>query len=466
MLVVECSCGKRFSLKDELAGKRIRCPGCSAVIAVPLTNATSDSPTRSEAPSKPGPENSPPRSSERASAAPRDVPPVQEKKRLQSKPVRRPRPADEDNYEYDSWDDPYSEGTQLPPVQGSVSKPRKNSQSAGAKGASPVLWIVAVVLGGGFLLVCGIILLGFVASLANRPSDSDTRIAEFATSGDGAAAAGGRQTLVQARTGFVTNIVSSGEPFGPPDDPFGSEFDLIKYESPAGQLHAYVTRDPGDGRKRPAIVWITGGDCNSIGDVWSPGDPSNDQTASPFRRAGVAMMFPSLRGGNDNPGRREGFLGEVDDVLAAADHLSKLPHIDPTQIYLGGHSTGGTLALLVAECSNRFKAVFSLGPVSLTSHYGGEYVYCDPNNERENALRSPLPWLHCVTSPVYVFEGAPDGNWDSIEMMETANSNPQIHFFKVNGHDHFSIIAPLTERLAAQVNQGMINITADTVRGL
>jgi hypothetical protein len=36
----------------------------------------------------------------------------------------------------------------------------------------------------------------------------------------------------------------------------------------------------------------------------------------------------------------------------------------------------------------------------------------------------------------------------------------------VNGHDHFSIIAPLTERLAAQVNQGMINITADTVRGL
>jgi hypothetical protein len=391
---------------------------------------------------------------------------VQEKKRLQSKPVRRPRPADEDNYEYDSWDDPYSSGTQLPPVQGSVSKPRKNSQSAGAKGASPVLWIVAVVLGGGFLLVCGIILLGFVASLANRPSDSDTRIAEFATSGDGAAAAGGRQTLVQARTGFVTNIVSSGEPFGPPDDPFGSEFDLIKYESPAGQLHAYVTRDPGDGRKRPAIVWITGGDCNSIGDVWSPGDPSNDQTASPFRRAGVAMMFPSLRGGNDNPGRREGFLGEVDDVLAAANHLSKLPHIDPTQIYLGGHSTGGTLALLVAECSNRFKAVFSLGPVSLTSHYGGEYVYCDPNNERENALRSPLPWLHCVTSPVYVFEGAPDGNWDSIEMMETANTNPQIHFFKVNGHDHFSIIAPLTERLAAQVNQGMINITADTVRGL
>ena len=33
------------------------------------------------------------------------------------------------------------------------------------------------------------------------------------------------------------------------------------------------------------------------------------------------MMFPSLRGGNNNPGSKEGFFGEVDDVLAAADLL-------------------------------------------------------------------------------------------------------------------------------------------------
>ena len=66
------------------------------------------------------------------------------------------------------------------------------------------------------------------------------------------------------------------------------------------------------------------------------------------------MMFPSLRGGNDNPGNKEGFLGEVDDVLAAADFLSKQEFVDPNRIYLGGHSTGGTLVLLVAACSNKF----------------------------------------------------------------------------------------------------------------
>ena len=75
------------------------------------------------------------------------------------------------------------------------------------------------------------------------------------------------------------------------------------------------------------------------------------------------MMFPSLRGGNDNPGVREGFFGEVDDVLAAAEYLSKQAFVDPQRIYLGGHSTGGTLVLLVAECSGRFRAVFSFGPV-------------------------------------------------------------------------------------------------------
>lgn len=55
------------------------------------------------------------------------------------------------------------------------------------------------------------------------------------------------------------------------------------------------------------------------------------------------MMFPSLRGGNDNPGVKEGFLAEVDDVLAAADFLGKQNYVDPGRIYLGGHSTGGTL---------------------------------------------------------------------------------------------------------------------------
>jgi dipeptidyl aminopeptidase/acylaminoacyl peptidase len=231
-------------------------------------------------------------------------------------------------------------------------------------------------------------------------------------------------------------------------------------------LPAYVTTDPGDGKKHPAIVWITGGDNNSIGDVWSLGDRSNDQTASAFRKAGVVMMFPSQRGGNDNPGKREGFYGEVDDILAATDHLAELPYVDPERIYLGGHSTGGTMVMVVGACSDRYRAIFSLGPVAAAGQYSGDYVYCDLNNDKEMALRSPIFWLHCVKSPMYVFEGAENGNWDAIQLMVDENSNPKIQFFKVPGHDHFSVIAPLTEKLADQIVKGKINVTQQDLQRL
>src|SRR5262245_2004411 len=153
--------------------------------------------------------------------------------------------------------------------------------------------------------------------------------------------------LVEARRGFQTKVVRRQDAREPVPEPPPAVFRLIRYDAPAGKLAAYLSPDPKDGKKHPAIIWITGGDCNSIGELWQDAPASNDQTASAYRKAGIIMMFPSLRGGNDNPGIKEGFLGEVDDVLAAAEHLSQQEFVDPKRIYLGGHSTGGTLVLLV-----------------------------------------------------------------------------------------------------------------------
>lgn len=38
---LECSCGKKLSIKDEMAGRRIKCPACGAVLTIPrnLTKA-------------------------------------------------------------------------------------------------------------------------------------------------------------------------------------------------------------------------------------------------------------------------------------------------------------------------------------------------------------------------------------------------------------------------------------------
>jgi dipeptidyl aminopeptidase/acylaminoacyl peptidase len=228
-------------------------------------------------------------------------------------------------------------------------------------------------------------------------------------------------------------------------------FSLVRYVSAAGPLKAYVTPDPGDGAKHPAIVWITGGDCNSIGEIWHPAPPDNDQTAAAYRNAGIVMMFPSLRGGNDNPGRREGFLGEVDDVIAAADFLAKLPYVDPARIYLGGHSTGGTLALLTAECTGRFRAVFSFGPVDDVSGYGPEYLPFDASIDREVELRSPVLWLASITSPVFVVEGARQGNADSLRTLARTSQNPHLRCVEVPGGNHFDVLAPANALLARKI---------------
>lgn len=283
--------------------------------------------------------------------------------------------------------------------------------------------------------------------------DGGTRGFKFASPGADRAKPDTTVSLADARRGFKTTLRPRKKVDRPPaPEPPADTFRLVRYDAPVGQLAAYLTPDPGDGKKHPAIVWITGGDCNSIdAECWKEGGAFGDQSAAAYRKAGVVMMFPSLRGGNDNPGAKEGFLGEVDDVLAAAKFLRKQPYVDPARVYLGGHSTGGTMALLTAECSDTFRAVFSFGPIDDVLGYGlgaNPFALTDP---RELRLRSPGQWLHSVRSPVFVFEGASGGNAAAARAMAAATTNPKAHFFVVKGADHFSVLGPVNRLIAGKM---------------
>jgi hypothetical protein len=61
---VNCACGKALNVKDELGGKKIKCPACAAVLAVPAPaeEIVEDFDYEDEAPAKPAP---------RAKAAPK-----------------------------------------------------------------------------------------------------------------------------------------------------------------------------------------------------------------------------------------------------------------------------------------------------------------------------------------------------------------------------------------------------------
>ncbi len=260
--------------------------------------------------------------------------------------------------------------------------------------------------------------------------------------------------LTEARKGLQTHALPAPSARTPAPQPPKKLFNLVQYDSPAGKLAAYLSPDPNDGKKHPAIIWITGGDCNSIDDgCWKAGPPSNDQSASAYRKAGLVMMFPSLRGGNNNPGAKEGFFGEVDDVIAAANFLAKQKYVDPQRIYLGGHSTGGTLVLLVAECSDRFRAIFSFGPTDDVRRYPREYIPFDQSNPREAELRSPGLWLASIKSPTFLIEGTEQGNIEALNAMSRSSTNPNVHFLPVQGKTHFSVLAPTNRLIADKIRR-------------
>jgi pimeloyl-ACP methyl ester carboxylesterase len=264
----------------------------------------------------------------------------------------------------------------------------------------------------------------------------------------------GASTLREARAAFTTTISvpASGTPLPEPPPQL---FVRSDYRNPQNRtLAAYVTPDPGDGQKHAAIIWVTGGDSNTLDDFWTEGATANDQSASAYRKAGLVMMFPTLRGGNTDTGGKEFFYGEVDDLLAAADHLAGLPYVDAQYIYLGGHSTGGTLALLTAETSTRFKAVFAFGAVSRMNRYPASLV---PDtileNSSENRVRSPIHWLDGISTPTWLIEGAEDpGNHEELDDMCAHTRNPVVHCLSVPGFNHFSVLAHASRVIAARLS--------------
>jgi dipeptidyl aminopeptidase/acylaminoacyl peptidase len=263
-----------------------------------------------------------------------------------------------------------------------------------------------------------------------------------------------KQSFAQARQGFQTKLLRQETTPDPAPKPPTKLFRQVKYPSPVGQLSAYISIHPKATKPQPAIIWLSGGFCNCIGeDYWMPAPPSNDQTASAYRQAGIITMYPARRGGNDGVGFKEGFYGEVDDVIAAVDYLAKQPNVDPQRIYLGGHSTGGTLALLVAAAAgpSRFRSVFSFGPVAEVANYGADELPFKGNHKQELLMRAPKKWMHSIQVPTFVIEGTKRGNLDSLEMMERLNKNPQIQFHQIQGADHFNLLAPSNAHIAQAI---------------
>lgn len=261
----------------------------------------------------------------------------------------------------------------------------------------------------------------------------------------------GGESFAQAHDAFQTKLAREENDSDPIPAPPEGLFDLVSYPSKVGDLAAYVSSDPGDGEKHPMIIWVVGGWGNGIDDfpfcypAWD-----NDQTGSAFWQAGVLTMYPSFRGGCGNPGCYEALFGEVDDIVSAYEYAASLPYVDPERIYLGGHSTGGTRALLASEYTDQFRAVFCFGAVDDIRYHNNSQFTFDTEDEMEYTMRSPIHWLDDVKSPTFLIEGS-DGNAESLRNMEKTSTNDAIHCYLLEGADHFAPLAPITPLLAQKI---------------
>ncbi|WP_257455195.1 alpha/beta hydrolase family protein [Archangium lipolyticum] len=261
------------------------------------------------------------------------------------------------------------------------------------------------------------------------------------------------ETFVELRKGFKTQLKDTPSEHEPAPQPPKGVFEKVTYPAPLGSNVAYVT-PVREGARRPAVLWIQGGFNWGIDEsAWEVSPRDNDQSARAFREAGLVLMMPALRGCNENPGSREYFLGEVDDVLAALDFLARRPDVDPERIYLGGHSTGGTMALLVAASEPRVRGVFAFGPVAVPN-YGETGTALDRAKGKELAIRSPVVFMSLIRVPTLVIEGADEGNTFAFDSLRKAAKDAPVRFVSVPGGTHFNILAPLTELLAQRILRG------------
>ena len=269
-------------------------------------------------------------------------------------------------------------------------------------------------------------------------------------------------SLQEARAGFKTKIVNPNIYDEQPPIPPKDIFSLVYYPAKDGKMSAYLTPDPKDGEKHPAVIWISGGFGGQGGDFWSPAPRSNDQTGSAFRKAGLILMLPSFRGESGNPGYDEMFYGEIDDLEQARQFLATQPYVDPNRIYLAGHSTGGTRVLLASELLTGFRAIFSFGGVSDVKKWWGNndlsFFSFDTTDAKEFKLRSPGYFIESIKTPTFYFEGEQDFNKDFDALASIAqNKNIPFHVNMIKVGNHFTIIYPITEL----ISQKIINDTGE-----
>ncbi|HWE40403.1 MAG TPA: prolyl oligopeptidase family serine peptidase [Isosphaeraceae bacterium] len=246
-----------------------------------------------------------------------------------------------------------------------------------------------------FLLAAG------CESRASRPAAARPAPAKFADE----VSAPRDEDYAKARASYQSKVTWTGHaPVAAKVAQVPKGAEELKYASGGLALRSFVTPDPGDGAKHPAVVFLGDG-FNFDARDWSLADK--------YRAGGFVVLAPLPRGENQQKGIYTMFYGEVDDVLAATEALAKLPYVDGARIDLAGVREGGTQALLCAMASGRFRSVAAIDPVldiAAFTKQNRHLVAFDRKVVREFQLRSPLAYATSLKCPARLYVRAGDAD--------------------------------------------------------
>jgi dipeptidyl aminopeptidase/acylaminoacyl peptidase len=137
----------------------------------------------------------------------------------------------------------------------------------------------------------------------------------------------------------------------------------------------------------------------------------------------------------------------VANARRALDYvLARVSRIDPDRIYAVGHSSAGTLALLVAEREPRIKACVAYAPVADVIARVGERMVTAlstdiPGYREFLEWSSPDRGISSLKCPVFLFTAADDSNVRTDQVISFAytlqQTNPRVTLVRVHSGGHY-----------------------------
>ena len=246
-------------------------------------------------------------------------------------------------------------------------------------------------------------------------------------------------TYLESRKSYSTVLKTRGpapQDWQPEKTPAGVT--EVSYQSGDLTLKGWLAmpKNPPPG-KLPAVVYFHGGFAFGMSEL---------EDCLPFLEAGFAVMTPTLRGENGNPGSFELMYGEVDDAEAAVRWLASQPSIDSKRIYTFGHSVGGGIsALLSLRADVPIRRGGSSGGLYSKDVFSGwkEFVPFDLSIEKEKSLRLLVGNIGFMQREHIAYIGRKDSLARVVPEAETEarQSSAPLTIKLVEG-DHFTSLAP------------------------